>query len=88
MENFHAEGAWLKQFADTCDLLLDEAREQGGRVLSLSLHPWVLGQSHRIRYLEAALEYAMSREGVWSAGAGEIVRSFAAQQRATDEAAP
>lgn len=88
MENFHAEGAWLRQFADTCDLLLDEAREQGGRILSLSLHPWVLGQSHRIRYLEAALEYVMSREGVWSAGAGEIVRAFAAQQRGTDEAAP
>lgn len=88
MESFHAEAAWVRQFKDACDLLLEEAREQGGRILSFSLHPWVLGQPHRVRYVEAALEYVMSREGVWSAGAGEIVKTLAGQQCGGGRAAP
>jgi hypothetical protein len=58
---------------DACDFLLAEANEQGGRILSLSLHPWVMGQPHRIKHLEAALAYVMSKPGVWSASASEII---------------
>lgn len=62
------------------ELLLAEAQEQGGRLLSLSLHPWVLGQPHRIKHLEAVLQRLMAQPGVWSAGPGDIVDAFAAQQ--------
>ncbi|WP_354684070.1 polysaccharide deacetylase family protein [Cupriavidus necator] len=79
MDNLHSEASWARQVKDACDLLLDEASEQGGRILALSLHPWVLGQPHRIRYLEAALEYVMARPEVWSAGAGEILAAFTTQ---------
>ncbi|MGH8787872.1 MAG: polysaccharide deacetylase family protein [Cupriavidus necator] len=85
MENRHPEASWARQVMDACDLLLDEAREQGGRILALSVHPWVLGQPHRIRYLEAALEYVMARPEVWSAGAGEILAAFAAQDSQQQE---
>jgi hypothetical protein len=61
---------------DACDLLLAEANDQGGRILSLSLHPWVLGQPHRIKHLEAALEYVMSKPGVWCANAGEVIDAY------------
>ena len=76
MDNQHSEGSWAQQVMDACDLLLSEANEQGGRILSLSLHPWVLGQPHRIKHLEAALAYVMSKPGVFSASAGDILDAF------------
>lgn len=76
MENLHSEADWAIQAMDACDMLLAEAREQGGRILSLSIHPWVLGQPHRIRHLESVLEYVMSKSEVWSVGAGELLDSF------------
>ena len=34
--------------------------ERNGRVLVLNLHPWLIGQPFRIRYLEEALGYVSS----------------------------
>lgn len=82
MDNLHAEASWADQVRDACDLLLEEAKTQGGRILSLSLHPWVLGQPHRIKHLEAVLEYVTGKEEVWSAGAGEILKAFLEQSPA------
>ena len=83
MDNQHSEASWAQQVMDACDLLLAESREQGGRLLSLSLHPWVLGQPHRIKHLEAALSYVMAQPGVWCAPAGEILDAFLAQPAAS-----
>ncbi len=82
LDNQHAEASWAQQVMDACDLLLAEAAEQGGRILALSIHPWVLGQPHRIKHLEAVLEYVMAQPGVWSASAGEILDAFVAQPKA------
>lgn len=71
--NLHSEDSWVEQLHDACDLLLAEAREQGGRLLALSLHPWLIGQPHRIGKLEAALDYLMAQDGVWTATPGDIV---------------
>jgi peptidoglycan/xylan/chitin deacetylase (PgdA/CDA1 family) len=79
MNNLHSEQSWLEQVCDACDCLLGEAEQQGGRILGLNIHPWMLGQPHRIGKLEQALEYIGSREGVWSAGASEIVQAWQAQ---------
>jgi len=81
MDNQHSEGSWAQQVMDACDLLLAEADDQGGRMLSLSLHPWVLGQPHRVKHLEAALAYVMSKPGVWSASAGDILAAFLSSER-------
>jgi peptidoglycan/xylan/chitin deacetylase (PgdA/CDA1 family) len=80
MDNFHPAQSYLEQIKDACDLLLAEAQEQGGRILALSVHPWMLGQPHRIAYFEQALAYITSQEGVWCASAGEILDVFKAQQ--------
>ncbi len=80
LDNLHSEASWAQQVMDACDLLLAESATQGGRILALSLHPWVLGQPHRIKHLEAALDYVMAQPGVWSAAPGEILRAFAAAQ--------
>ena len=79
VDNFHAEASWAEQVKDACDMLLEEAKTQGGRILSLSIHPWVLGQPHRIKHLEAVLEYLSGKEEVWSASAGEILDAFLRQ---------
>lgn len=76
MDNQHSEESWAEQVKDACDLLLAESREQGGRLLAISLHPWVMGQPHRMKHLEAALAYVLAQPGVWNAQPGEILEAF------------
>jgi peptidoglycan/xylan/chitin deacetylase (PgdA/CDA1 family) len=80
MNNQHSEQSYADQICDACDFLIQEANDQGGRILSLNLHPWMLGQPHRIGKLEQVLEYIMCKEQVWTTSAGEILECFNAQQ--------
>jgi peptidoglycan/xylan/chitin deacetylase (PgdA/CDA1 family) len=80
MNNGHSETSYVEQIRDACDFLFAESETQGGRILALNIHPWLLGQPHRIGYLEAVLADVSAREDVWSAGASEILTAFAAQQ--------
>jgi peptidoglycan/xylan/chitin deacetylase (PgdA/CDA1 family) len=77
--NGHSEASWQEQICDACDLLLAEADAQGGRLLSLSLHPWLIGQPHRIGKLEAVLDYLLA-QNLWSATPSEIVDQWRSQQ--------
>ena len=79
MNNLHSEESYAEQICDTCDFLLNESEQNGGRILALSIHPWMLGQPHRISRLEQALEYIMSKPGVWSASANDIRQAFLQQ---------
>ncbi|MDE0508750.1 MAG: polysaccharide deacetylase family protein [Gammaproteobacteria bacterium] len=74
MQNLHSEESWVEQVCDACDFLLKEAEDSGGRILSLNLHPWLMGQPHRIAHLEQALGYITSRPGVWPAAPTEILQ--------------
>ncbi len=40
--------------------------------MALPLHPYITGLAFRINYLDRALEYICSHEGVWLTTAGEI----------------
>lgn len=55
---------------------------EGGRSFVLSLHPWVIGQPHRIRYLRAALGRLTRIEGLWPATAGEVAEHARASWQA------
>lgn len=79
MNNLHSEESYAEQICDACDYLLGEAETGGGRILTLNIHPWMLGQPHRIGKLEAVLDYVMDKKGVWSASAADIMREFQAQ---------
>jgi hypothetical protein len=57
-------------------LLIKEAETSGGRILALNIHPWLLGQPHRIAKLEALLEKLTSNPKVWSASASDILNAF------------
>ena len=80
MNNQHSEDSWVEQVCDACDFLRDEASRQGGRILALNIHPWLLGQPHRIGKLEQVLEYVTAQDGVWSASASEILAAWRAGQ--------
>jgi allantoinase len=56
---------------DHFDVLYEEGA-RSGRVLALALHPYITGHPHRIRWLERALKYITSHEGVWVTTGGEI----------------
>lgn len=74
--NLHSESSWVEQVCDAADLLLAEAGEQGGRMLALSIHPWLMGQPHRIGKLEAVLDYLLAQDGVWSATPRSIIEQW------------
>lgn len=75
----HSSSEYVDQVSDAFDLLHAESTEGGGRMLALSMHPWVLGQPHRIGAFEEILSLITSRDGVWIATAGEIVEAWEAQ---------
>jgi len=81
MNNLHSEESYVHQICDACDFLLQEADTGGGRILALNVHPWMLGQPHRIGKLEAVLDYITSQDGVWSASASDIKNAFLSQQK-------
>ncbi|GAC06791.1 polysaccharide deacetylase family protein [Paraglaciecola chathamensis] len=78
LNNLHSEDSYAEQMIDACDFLLKEANHSGGRILSLNIHPWMLGQPHRIGALEQVLEYVMNQD-VYSASASDILQAFTSQ---------
>lgn len=71
----------LNQIVDHFDVLYREAKAEGaGRVMALSIHPWLIGQPYRIGILEEALQHMTGRRGVWAATGAEILDAWRAQQ--------
>jgi len=60
---------------DACDFLLEEAQRSGqGRLLALNIHPWVMGQPHRIKHLERVFAHLADRAGlIWNAAPSQII---------------
>ena len=57
------------------DTLYEEG-EDSARVMAICLHPFVIGVSHRIGVLKAALDYIQGHNDVWFATAEEIVDAW------------
>ncbi len=53
--------------------------EEGGGVFNLTLHPWVTGQAHRIRYLSDALHRIMGKPNTWVTTTDEVAKAARAQ---------
>jgi allantoinase len=62
---------FYQMVVDQFDQLYAEG-EQSGRVMSLALHPFIMGQPFRYTYLARALEYITSHDKVWLATSDEI----------------
>lgn len=62
---------------DQFDQLYADSAESG-RVMALALHPFVIGQPFRLRYLAKALDYIASHEGVWFTTSDDIAQHYRA----------
>lgn len=49
--------------------------EEGGGVFNLTLHPWIAGQAHRVRYLREALAAVLGKPAVWRATTNDVARA-------------
>ena len=68
----HYEGDY---FARICKAQFDQLYKEGaesGRVMCIALHPFLIGQPHRIKYLDDILSHIMSHDGVWQTTADDI----------------
>ena len=72
---------WLRRINTTRypDLVGDAfelLHKEGGQVFNLSLHPWLIGMAHRIKYLDEALRRIERFGNVWHATPGEIAQHY------------
>ena len=81
LNNLHSAEDWSNQVLDAFSFLLKESESQGGRILSLNIHPWVLGQPHRIKYLEQVLDFLGNHDAVWTEEASTILKVWDTQDK-------
>ena len=68
-------GRYRDMITEGFDTLYQDGN-QTGRLMTLNLHPWLIGQPFRIGYLDAALAHMTRRGGVWAATGSEIIDWF------------
>jgi allantoinase len=68
--------AFYQMVVDQFDQLYKDS-EKSGRVMSLALHPFIINQPFRHKYLEKALEYIARRSDVWLTTSDEIAEHYA-----------
>jgi allantoinase len=71
---------FVEQVMDHFDWLYREAVTGGGRIVALSLRPWISGVPHRIAAVEQVLDRILAHAGVWSATGAEILGHWRTQQ--------
>ena len=72
---FLEQGLSGRDFGDAICDQFDQLYADGastGRVMSLCLHPFLIGQPHRAKHFERALKYITAHDAVWLAKGGEI----------------
>lgn len=63
--------AFAQAICDQFDVLYEDGAKTG-RVMSICLHPFLIGHPHRSKHFEKALGHITSRRDVWVATGGEI----------------
>jgi peptidoglycan/xylan/chitin deacetylase (PgdA/CDA1 family) len=64
-----------RMICDQFDVLYEDGAKSG-RVMSICLHPFLIGHPHRSKYLEKALAHIRSRQEVWLATGSAIVDHY------------
>jgi allantoinase len=70
---------FYRAVVDQFDQLYEDSA-QSGRVMALALHPFLIGQPFRHKYLAKALQYIAVQEGVWLTTSDEIAVHYVATQ--------
>lgn len=68
-------GEFERMIKDQFDVLYREGAESG-RVMAICLHPFIIGQPHRIGALDRALDHICAHDDVWKATGSEIVEYY------------
>jgi allantoinase len=71
--------AFARKVRDEFDTLYEEGASHP-KVMNIAVHPFIMGQPHRIRHLAEALEYVLGHDGVWCATGSEIVDCYRRQR--------
>ncbi len=74
----HSSDELLKRGIDQFDRLYQESAENA-RIMAISMHPYITGVPHRIKYLEELLDYVGGHDGVCWMTASEIGDWYRAQ---------
>jgi allantoinase len=69
---------YVQHLKEAIDTIYRDARASG-RLLVLNLHPWLVGQPFRIRFLAEAIAHIVHRQGVWAATGAEIIDWYRGQ---------
>jgi len=72
---------FYRMIVDQFDVMYEEGAKRP-RVLSIALHPFIIGHPFRARYLERALAYIRKHEAVWITTGGAIVDWYRAETAA------
>jgi hypothetical protein len=78
----HDKGALERLHYTTDDFIqmvkdhVDTLYAEGGKCAVVAFHPYVAGQSYRIRMVDEILSYVKRHEDVWCATGGEIADAF------------
>jgi peptidoglycan/xylan/chitin deacetylase (PgdA/CDA1 family) len=67
----HESRVWHDRVVAQFDRLYAEGAQQP-RVMSMSIHPYIMGVPHRIGYFESAYDHMLQHEDVWFTTADEI----------------
>ena len=76
-DNHYEADYFARICKDQFDRLYQEGAESG-RVMCIALHPFLIGQPHRIKYLDEILGYIMGHDAVWQTTADEIADYYLA----------
>ena len=73
------EAMWLRRvppqvWADTIAEAFAFLHDEGGGCFNLTLHPWIAGQAHRIRYLRDALARVLGKRHIWRATTDAVAK--------------
>jgi peptidoglycan/xylan/chitin deacetylase (PgdA/CDA1 family) len=71
----YADEEFVRRCRDQFDVLYEEGADSG-RVMCIVCHPFLLGQPHRIGFLDDALAYVLGHDGVWQATGDEIAEWY------------
>ena len=80
----HESDYLLKRTIDQFDRLYAEGAERA-KIISLAIHPYISGQPHRIKYLEAIYDHVARHDGVLHWNGEQILDWYLAQASAADE---
>jgi allantoinase len=73
-----------EEYYRRCVAQFDRLYAEGGRMMCLPVHPFAIGQAHRIRSLDRLLGYIRGHDDVWITRAGDIVDHYLAHDYDAD----